>query len=306
MIKAFYYLFLACRPLTLVVATLPVILGMALAVSQNLFDLPADLLISINTLVVASLIQIISNLANDYFDFKQGSDQKLTNRLKVLPAKLVPPKFFLVFLLNICFLTIILAVPLILIGGKPILFIGIPAIIFAFLYSATKFSLANNYLSELFIFLYFGPIATAGTFYLLTTFWTLPALGIGICSGLLGIALLQVNNLRDYQSDLLNGRKNLVTKFGQETGLVILRSLYLIAPISLLFLGMPKYLICIIPLGLIYAFYLITLTKRASINFKLLFLNTIGLIFLLEITGLVLMGLELIHNYPNLINPVIR
>ncbi len=291
MFKSLYYLILACRPLTLFVATLPVSLAITLVVKDKLFAitpeiLPANIIISLNILIVAGLIQIISNLANDYFDFKKGTDQQLTGRRKVLPTKLVHPKFFLIFLLNICFLTVILAIPLVILGGIPIIAIGISAIILAFFYSATKYSLANNYLSELFIFLYFGPLATAGTYYLLTVSLTIPALAIGVCSGLLGIALLEVNNLRDYQTDLNAGRKNLVTKFGIKENLRFLNYLYFTTPFFLLFFGLKWHIWLLIIPAFCYAVYLSYLTRKTPINYKLLFFNTIGLIFLLQVLSI--------------------
>lgn len=196
---------IAARPLTLAAAFSPVMLAAALAENVHLPTL-------LNILLSASLIQIISNFANDLYDAKKGADKTRTNRM-VASGK-IPPEIMQKILLVTIFLCILSAIPLVLHGGLPILLIGSSGILFAILYTATPLALAYHGLSEIFVLLYFGPLATAGTYFLLTNHFTLNSFLIGFIPGILSIAMLMVNNLRDYENDLKIKRKNLVSFFG--------------------------------------------------------------------------------------------
>lgn len=201
----------ATRPKTLPAALSPVIIGLVLAYEKTILHIP----IAIITLICACLIQIGTNLANDYFDAIQGKDtderlgpKRLTQSGLIKPSLM---KNAFIFVLGIAF---ILGLYLSYFGGLPILIIGIFSIIFAVLYTAGPYPLAYNGLGDIFVLLFFGPIAVGGTYFLQTSEIEPFVLILGLCPGLISLALLTVNNIRDYNEDKKNNKNTIVVKLG--------------------------------------------------------------------------------------------
>ncbi len=110
-------------------------------------------------------------------------------------------------------------VPLIVRGGLPILIIGGLSILCGWAYTSGPYPLGYNGLGELFVFLFFGLAAVAGTHYVLTwEYWSKIALFIGIAPGLHASALLAVNNVRDIDTDRQVGKRTLAARFGRDFG----------------------------------------------------------------------------------------
>jgi 1,4-dihydroxy-2-naphthoate octaprenyltransferase len=111
-------------------------------------------------------------------------------------------------------LAALLAVPLVLRGGGIIFLIGILSLLFAYAYTGGPFPLAYLGLGEIFVILFFGVIAVAGTFYLNALAFSAAAILAGLQIGLHSSVLLAVNNLRDLETDRAAKKKTLAARFG--------------------------------------------------------------------------------------------
>lgn len=195
---------LACRPKTLPAAIAPVLLGSALALGDGGFHLPSALL----CLLGALMLQIGTNLANDYYDFKKGTDtNQRIGPIRVTQAGLIAPKTVQIVSIFLFSIALIIAFELSLRGGWPLLAIGIGAIASGFLYTAGPKPLGYNGLGEVFVFIFFGPVAVAATYYIQTLEINPAVILAGIAPGLLSAAILVVNNLRDRETDLKANKK---------------------------------------------------------------------------------------------------
>ncbi len=204
--------FLASRPKTLPAAIAPVIIGTAMAYDQHQFHLVSALV----CLFCAILIQITANLANDYFDGKRGTDTP--SRLgpqRVTQAGLVSHRQMKSAIALTIGLTLIGGLYLVIRGGWPILIIGLLSILFSLLYTAGPFPLAYLGLGDVFVFIFFGLVAVSGTFYVQTLSLNPIVVMMGILPGLLSVAILTVNNLRDIDEDRLHNKKTLAVRFGR-------------------------------------------------------------------------------------------
>ncbi len=212
---------LAARPKTLGAAVAPVIIGTAIAYA-DLLDIHWPSLIC--ALLGAMLIQIGTNFANDYFDFVKGSDT--TARIgptRATQAGLVSPKTMRTAFILTFALALLPGAYIIWRGGWPFVIIGIVSIICGILYTGGPFPLGYLGLGDLFVLIFFGPVAVCGTFYLHGLEFT-PVVAMtsavdlvlaGIAPGLISVALLTVNNLRDIEQDRISGKKTLAVRFGR-------------------------------------------------------------------------------------------
>lgn len=202
---------LACRPKTLAASIAPVALGVAVSYEQGATAWGLSAII----LVTAMLIQIGTNFANDVIDFERGADteHRLGPRRMVQQGHIQPGSMKRATAVVLT-LALLLGCYLVTLGGMPILIIGATALVLAVAYTAGPFSLAYTGVADLFVLLYFGPIATGGTAYLISGELNHRALLYGISAGMLSTAILAVNNARDIESDKAVGKKTLAVRFG--------------------------------------------------------------------------------------------
>ncbi len=202
----------AARPKTLPAAVAGVVAGLSLAVAQGVFR-P---LVAGATLLAAVLLQIGVNLANDAQDYQRGADT-VGERLgppRVTALGWLSPETVLRGAWVTFFLAGLVGLYLVGIGGWPILAIGVAAILSAWAYSGGPYPLGYHGLGEVFVFVFFGPVAVAGTYYLQTgrmhpwVWW----LSTGV--GLLITAILVVNNYRDLENDRKAGKHTLAVRLG--------------------------------------------------------------------------------------------
>lgn len=204
---------LAIRPRTLPAAVGPILVGTALAIAAGAFR-P---LVALTALAVALLLQVASNLANDYYDFVKGYDQAdRKGPPRVAASGLLPLSELRQGLLLVLALAALLGSYLIYVGGWPILLLGAAALLSAVVYSGGPFPLAAHGLGDLFVFLFFGLAAVVGTFYLQAGTAPLPVWLIAIAPGSLVTAILVVNNLRDIESDRRVGKRTLAVRLGAQ------------------------------------------------------------------------------------------
>ena len=204
---------LGMRPRTLTMAAVPVTVGAVLAWAGG--AIPAWLTF-IMTLGCALLIQIGTNLFNDANDGERGADgPDRIGPLRITGAGLAQPKQVRRAAIA-CFVAALLAgVYLVVVGGMPILVIGLVSLVSGYAYSSGQRPLSHGPFSEVYVIVFFGLVAVAGSNYLQSG--QLPddaVLLTGIAIGCYAAAVLLVNNLRDMAADIRAGRKTLAIRLG--------------------------------------------------------------------------------------------
>lgn len=203
---------LAIRPKTLPAAVAPVILGTAVAHrSGGIAPGPA-----IAALVGALMLQIASNLANDIFDSKKGADQP--DRLgptRVVSSGILPARAVFIGLCSVMFVALCAGAYLVGVAGPAIAVVGVIAAVSAIAYTAGPFPLGYHGLGDLFVFVFFGPVAVAGTAFVQLGSVPQLALYAGVSQGALAANILVVNNLRDIRQDERAGKRTLAVRFGE-------------------------------------------------------------------------------------------
>lgn len=202
---------LASRPRTLSAALAPVLLGAVLAYGDGVFHAASVLA----ALFGATCIQIGTNFANDYFDFVKGTDDEH----RIGPARATAQGWVSkeTMLLATCLafgLATFCGVYLIARGGWPIAVVGLLSIVSGVLYTGGPRPLGYVGLGDVFVLVFFGPVAVLGTYWVQAQSFSSAALLVGIATGALATAILVVNNLRDRVGDARAGKHTLVVRFG--------------------------------------------------------------------------------------------
>jgi len=202
---------LAARPKTLTAAVAPVLAGVGVAAHHHAFrPLPA-----LAALVGAILIQIATNLANDYYDFVRGGDtEERVGPVRVTQAGIIPPSAVKRGMILTLAAALLVGIYLVYVGGWPIVWIGLASLALAVLYTGGPFPLAYHGLGDLFVFVFFGLVAVSGTFYVQGLAWPRDAFLAGAAMGGLTTAILVVNNLRDIETDEKVGKRTLAVRLG--------------------------------------------------------------------------------------------
>lgn len=208
---------LAARPKTLIASISPVLIGTTLAITQGCFHFTTFMM----TLATALAIQITTNLANDYFDFVKGADTaERKGFLRMTQSGLVAPASMKRAVIIALITTFLCGCTLIFQGGLAIALLLSLSLALSIMYTGGPFPLAYLGLGELFVLLFFGPIAAMGTYYLQTHALSLDALIAGISPGALSTAILVVNNVRDIDEDRQAHKRTLSVRFGKTFGKV--------------------------------------------------------------------------------------
>ncbi len=197
-------------------------------------------------LMVALLLQIASNVANDVFDFERGADTaERMGPLRVTQAGLLSPSQVKRGLMVVLALAVVFGLYLAALRGWTVIWIGAAAILSAVAYTGGPYPLGYHGLGDIFVFIFFGLAAVAGTYYVQAGFVSSAAWWMAVPIGLIITAILVVNNLRDLESDRKAGKHTLAVRFG-ETGTKIEYVLCMgVAYLILPFFVMMK----LIPLG---------------------------------------------------------
>lgn len=183
-----------------------------MAYADGAFHAPS----AIGALVFAFLIQIGTNFCNDYADFKKGADTaERTGPLRVTQAGLVSPRAVLTATTMVFALAAAVGVYLVVRAGWPFVAVVALSVICGVLYTAGPFPLGYLGLGDLFVLVFFGPVAVVGTYYVQTLTWNTLVAVAGIAPGLLSVAILVVNNLRDVEGDAKAGKRTLAVRFGK-------------------------------------------------------------------------------------------
>jgi len=244
----------ATRIKTLPASIIPVILGFSYAyyATSEFSGLAFGL-----TLVSVLLIQIITNLFNDLMDYYQGADTAERLGPKRMTASgHISPRSLLTVSLILLVLTIIPGYFLSQIRGWQVIPIGVISLILSYGYTGKPIALAYRGLGEIFVFLFFGVLATLGSAWIQTGFWYSSILWLGASIGGLSCLLIAINNLRDVEEDKQTGKHTLIVKLGWEKArflpLFIWLSIYLLTLIGILKFQLSFYsIIALIPIALL-------------------------------------------------------
>ncbi|MDA8427104.1 MAG: 1,4-dihydroxy-2-naphthoate octaprenyltransferase, partial [Treponema sp.] len=209
---------MAARPRTLPASTSGVIVGSVLAFAEGRFAL----LPALASFVVALALQIASNLANDVFDFESGADAKRAHGpTRVTQSGILSPREVKRGLLLTMAIAAAAGVWLVIRtaelepGSWPwLLAAGAAAILASVAYSTGPFPLSRLGLGDLFVLLFFGFAATVGSFYVQTGRLGAAPILLSLGPGLVIVAILVVNNLRDIEEDREADKLTLAVRFG--------------------------------------------------------------------------------------------
>src|SRR5215212_7302193 len=224
---------MAARPRTLPAAVAPVLVGTALAATGGTFR-P---LTFVAALVGALFIQVGTNLSNDYSDARRGADtEDRLGPVRVTAGGLVPPRQVLIATYVAFGVAVLAGVYLIATAGWELLLVGAASIIAGVLYTGGPRPYGYEGLGELFVFLFFGIVAVAGSFFVQTEELVWVAFALAVPVGLLASAVLVVNNARDLETDRRAGKRTLAVRLGRERTRVLYAAMvygaFLLAPIT--------------------------------------------------------------------------
>jgi 1,4-dihydroxy-2-naphthoate polyprenyltransferase len=203
----------ASRPKTLPAALGSILPGAAFAWSKGSFKL----LPVVAALTAAVLLQVAVNVANDYFDFMHGIDTPdRVGPSRAAASGLLSLRSMRLGMILITIMIIGIGAYLIFVGGVPILIIGLASVLSVYLYSAGPFPLSTNALGDLFVFIFFGPVAVCGTYYVQTLNLNIEILLVSVSVGMLITSILVVNNYRDIKTDTAGGKRTLAVVVGKK------------------------------------------------------------------------------------------
>lgn len=211
----------AARLRTLPLAVSNILLGSMIACRQGTFHTDVFLL----GMATAVLLQILSNFANDYGDFVNGADEKRVSKFeRALQSGKISPRQMRRML--IVFSALALATGILLIASAAAIIgafavavfvaIGILCIIAAITYTVGKKPYGYTGLGDVSVFIFFGIAGVCGIYFLQTGYWDWMVLLPASSFGLLSMGVLNINNIRDRESDFKAGKRTLVVKIGSE------------------------------------------------------------------------------------------
>ncbi len=239
------------RPQTLFASICPVLVGLIITpcISTSY---------AIITLLCAISLQVLSNLINDYYDYVRGSDKKgRVGFSRALAEGIVSKRQMLTACIITLCISIFSGLYLVLRSGIPILIIGMSAIFFAWLYTATSHSLSYLGIADIFVFIYYGVVATMGTQYIQILNFTEQAFWAGSVCGLISMCVLITNNLRDIEDDKAAGKRTFPVRFGKNAGELGYLVVILLTPLfSYMAFGLNWQMLIVVPgLALFYKVY---------------------------------------------------
>jgi 1,4-dihydroxy-2-naphthoate octaprenyltransferase len=203
---------MAARLRTLPAAVAPVLVGTSIAVTRDVFRPGAF----IAALLGAILIQVGTNLSNDYSDARRGADtEERLGPMRVTAGGLVPPKTVLLWTYLTFGAAALCGVYLVVVAGWELLVLGVLSILAGVLYTGGPRPYGYEGLGEVFVFLFFGVVAVAGSYFAQVESLEWEALVLAVPVGLLASAILVVNNVRDLETDRRAGKRTLAVRLGR-------------------------------------------------------------------------------------------
>lgn len=261
---------LAIRPATLPAALSGVAVGLGAALAVGA---PFRRDVALGCLAAALLLQITANLSNDLSDFRKGADTPdRTGPIRVAAAGLVTERQLEVAIGLTIGLAGIVGLWLTVIGGPVLLAIGALAIVAALAYTGGPWPYGYRGLGEVFVFVFFGLVAVAGTAYLQAGRLEPLFIAAAIPVGALTTAILVVNNLRDLPTDAAAGKRTLAVLLGTrattvEYAILLLAAFLVPVALAVAGRGLPVLLpLATIPLAFPLLRTVRTFTEPSQLN----------------------------------------
>jgi 1,4-dihydroxy-2-naphthoate octaprenyltransferase len=226
------------------------------------------------TLLTTLLLQILSNLANDYGDSKKGADNE--NRIgpaRAIQSGEISSTAMLRAIIILSVLTLISGMTLLFVSFRENLnwtfvgffLLGVAAIAAAIKYTVGKGAYGYSGLGDLFVFIFFGLVGVIGSFYLQSKQFEWIVILPAITMGCFSVAVLNLNNMRDIVNDKAVGKNTLVVKLGSKNAKIYHGLLFVVAygvfPIPLIFQKFWIFGLLILPIAIIHALHLYKVYK---------------------------------------------
>lgn len=215
----------AARPRTLPLALSCILMGCFLAASTGQFSWPVALL----SVLTTTLLQILSNFANDYGDAVNGKDTELREGpIRAVHSGSIPASTMLRAIILFSVLSLVSGISLLFIALRDapantfwvFLGIGIACIIAAITYTAGKRPYGYVGLGDLSVLIFFGWVGVLGSSYLHTHVWNWDLLLPATSCGLFAVGVLNINNIRDIESDRATGKNSIPVRLGREKAIL--------------------------------------------------------------------------------------
>lgn len=205
------------RPKTLPLGLIAIVTGSALAYWMGHFELPIALL----AILTAGTLQILSNLANDYGDAVKGTDtQERLGPLRGMQKGVITPAQMKKALIINVIISCVSGIALIIVACKKpedaigFLVMGLLAIVAAITYTVGKRPYGYMGLGDISVLIFFGWLSVIGTYYLQANAFNIVTLLPATACGLLSVAVLNINNMRDLENDIQAGKNTLAVRLG--------------------------------------------------------------------------------------------
>jgi 1,4-dihydroxy-2-naphthoate polyprenyltransferase len=213
------------RPRTLPAALAPFLVGTGAAAALDGFRLVPALL----ALVVALALQVAVNYANDYSDGRRGTDADRVGPMRLVGSGAAPPRQVLLAAVLAFAVAAVAGLVLAALSSWWLVAVGAVCIAAAWTYTGGPLPYGYRALGEVFVFVFFGLVAVVGTTFVQTR--TLPGLAFAVAVpvGLLIVAILVVNNLRDLAGDAEVGKRTLAVLLGDRATRILFVALFVVA-----------------------------------------------------------------------------
>ena len=239
------------RPKTLPAAIAPVVVGAACAQLES--STQNNWLNAVFALVVSLALQVAVNYANDYSDGIRGTDKNRVGPLRLVGSGAKKPAdvkkaTFLAFGVAAVFGFVLAATT-----TWWLLLIGVFCFLAGWFYTGGKHPYGYLGFGEVFVFIFFGVVATMGTTYVINEQLTLVSFLASVAVGCLACALLAVNNLRDIAGDQISNKKTLAVRIGESGARKFYISLFIVAGFAVILIALSYSAALIAMLGLAVA-----------------------------------------------------
>jgi 1,4-dihydroxy-2-naphthoate octaprenyltransferase len=255
---------MAARPRTLPAAVAPVLVGTAWAGFAHVFH-PLRF---VAALLAAIFIQVGTNLSNDYSDARRGADaEDRLGPVRVTAGGLVPPKQVLVATYVSFGLAVLFGAYLVAVAGWELLLVGAASILAGVLYTGGPRPYGYEGLGEVFVFLFFGIVAVAGSYFVQVEHLDWEAFALAVPVGLLASAILVVNNFRDIDSDRRAGKRTLAVRLGRRGTRALFATIvylaFVLAPVTWVF-GPTKAWVLLPWLTVVFAAGIVRVVRNST------------------------------------------
>lgn len=251
------------RPRTLSAAVVPVAIGACVASRSVDVDVTFASR-TVAALLVSLALQIAVNFANDYSDGIRGTDATRSGPMRLVGSGVASAAA----VKNAAFLSFgVAAVAGLFLASQTtwwLIAVGLASIVAAWTYTGGPRPYGYAGLGEVFVFVFFGLLATAGSFYVTTEDVSLLAVVSGALSGFLSVALLVVNNIRDIENDRLSGKMTLAVRLGNSRSRTLYSGCYVAAGAMILLAAREVPLALLGLVGLLAALPAVSTVRAAS------------------------------------------